>query len=701
MTDCGPTYSANLRRIAHCAILVWCVILMRLLYVQVWADEEYSELARKQQERRIELKAKRGRVFDRSGESLIINLRSLSFAADPHRVSRPGLVAATFSRVSQASPSSLRQKLREPRSFVWLARQVDYDRGERITKSGMGKAQGVYRFVEFKRCYPLGAFAGQLLGYTDIDNAGIEGCELAFEKHLGGKSGRALLKIDAKGHLLTDVEDIEEEMEDGRDVALTVSAVYQGIAEEELIRTVRQYRADSGCAIVMEPSTGEILALANVPVFDPNNPRRYPARTRKNHAIADLFEPGSTFKIVALAAALEERAVKPDDRIFCENGKMAIAGGRISDAHPHGWLTFREVVEQSSNIGTIKVARMLEPDKIYEYARKYGFGERTGIDLPGEINGKLSEPSEWSRRSRDTIVIGQEIGVTALQLANAYCAIANGGRLMVPHVRKALFDSDGDVDDETDPESIRWVMSGRTSKVLKDLLAGVVERGTGTNARIRGVEVAGKTGTAQRVDDGGHGYSKGRYVSSFVGFLPVDEPKLLCLVVIDSPRGGYYASEVAAPTFRRIMERILSAEGDKVERRIDDASDSTWTENDDGRVDVPNVKGMPRATAEAVLDETGLSVELDGKNEIVTSQSVEPGTRVELGSRVQLHCDEDPVDVKMPKLVGMSIKQAMNRLTEGGIRFRTVGFGTVRQQSPRPGARIGKGAVVTIKGENS
>ncbi|MBI4530356.1 MAG: PASTA domain-containing protein [Candidatus Latescibacteria bacterium] len=693
----GTSYLARVRLVAHIGVLIWLVIVGRLWYIQVWADEEYSAQAKKQQERRVELKARRGRILDRHGESMAINLRSLSFAADPNKVPRPERVVRTFSQVSGTSRADLRERLQRPRSFVWLARQVDFDRGEKITQMGMGKAQGVYRFVEFKRCYPLGASAGQLLGYTNVDNAGIEGSELAFEKHLGGRSGLALLKIDAKGHLLSDVERIEKEQEDGVDVVLTINAVYQGIAEDELAKGVERYHADSGIAIVMEPSTGEILAMANIPLYDPNTSRRYSASVKRNRAITDLFEPGSTFKIVTLAAALEEKSQKPDERIFCEHGKMAIVGGFIRDAHPHGWLTFREVIEQSSNIGMIKVARTIEAKLLYEYATMFGFGNTTGIDLPGEINGVLTDPSHWSLRSRDTIVIGQEVGATALQLANAYCAIANGGKLMVPRILKAIVAPDGETVAETDPEVIRRAIGRKTAKMMREFLCGVVERGTGVKAQIPGVKIAGKTGTAQKVNEGGHGYAPGRYVSSFVGFLPADDPKLLCLVVVDSPREVYWGSEVAAPIFRKIMERILSAEGDRVVRRSVD--DSREVEEDDGRVVVPNLKGMLRTAAEAALEETGLNVEVAGKDDMVTWQSVEPGLRVDVGATIRLSCEERPRDVEMPRLVGMPIKQAINRLSEGGVRFRVIGSGVVTQQSPRPGAKIGKGIVCVLKGD--
>ena len=329
--------------------------------------------------------------------------------------------------------------------------------------------------------------------------------------------------------------------------------------EEELKAAVERHRARSGMGIVMVPRTGEVLALASVPGFDPNRPGDYPMWTRKNRVITDIYEPGSTFKVVTAAAALEEKVMSPEDSVFCEEGAFLVAGRRFRDAHPYGWLTFREVVELSSNIGTIKVAERLGKDVLYRYARTFGFGAETGIDLPGEVKGILRPPSAWSGRSLASIAVGQEVSVTAIQMACAYAAVANGGMLMRPQIVLEVKGAGGKVLKRMKPEPVRRVVSEETARKLVEFLEGVVERGTGREARIPGVRVAGKTGTAQRPLEGGGGYAPGEFVASFVGFLPAEDPELLCLVVIDTPReGGHYGGQVAAPVFRRVVERVLS-----------------------------------------------------------------------------------------------------------------------------------------------
>ena len=535
-------------------ILFWVLLVGRLFFIQIWHGAEYASQARGQHERRKALEAIRGRFLDRNGRELAVNLRSSSFAADPSQVGEPGTISRQISALTGRSQEFLLRALRGRGSFVWLVRKTNPDIAREIRA---WRHPGLCEITEIVRWYPFGRLAGQLIGFTNLDNRGIEGTELSFNDELNGRPGWHTVSVDGRGHLLTSEEAPHGIPEHGDDVVLTLDARYQQILEEELEGAVSKFKANSAMGILMHPKTGDILAMANVPLYDPNRFWQCKPEIRKNRTVTDIYEPGSAFKIVTAAAVIERGLMDPDQRIFCENGTLAVAGGEIRDAHEYGWLTLQEVIEHSSNIGTIKAARCAGAKVIHEYARLFGFGAKIGMKLPGEVKGILKHPSFWSGRSLDTISIGHEVSTTALQLAAAYSAVANGGVLMRPRILKSIVRPEGTVTYRGKPETVRRVISERTAHVLVDFLVGVVERGTGKKARIEGLAIAGKTGTAQKVQKDGRGYSD-EFISTFVGFLPARDPKLVCLVVLDSPKEIYWSSEVAAPTFRRIVRRILS-----------------------------------------------------------------------------------------------------------------------------------------------
>lgn len=548
-------YLLRLRCAVALGVLLWAVLVYRLVVLQIIQGELYAAKAKRQHERKVPLEARRGRLLDHIGERLAINLRASSFVADPSQVEAPQQVAAQFAAVTGQSRDRLLGLLTSDRAFVWLARKVEGAQADRIRAMGL---PGVRELEETRRYYPLGTLAGQVLGRANVDQVGIEGCELAFEGRLKGLTGWTILQLDARGGAFQDPRGIGVAPQDGEDLVLTLDAVCQAVVEEELGYALETFKAKGAIGVVMVPSTGEILAMANVPLYDPNRPIRGDISVMRNRVITDPYEPGSTFKVVAASAALEEGTQRPDDRIFCENGAMAVPGGAVRDTHPHGWLTFREVIERSSNIGTIKVARGAGAQALYRYARAFGFGEATGIDLPGEAPGEVKGPSAWSSRSIYAVPIGYEVSVTPLQIAAAYGAIANGGLRMRPHLLKAVLDPEGAaLVEEVAPQPLGRAISEGTAQTVTEFLVGVVERGTGTKAEIDGLPVAGKTGTAKKPLEGGRGYAVDRFVSSFVGFTPAYRPQLLCLVIVDEPRGGRYTGgEVAAPTFRRIVERL-------------------------------------------------------------------------------------------------------------------------------------------------
>jgi cell division protein FtsI/penicillin-binding protein 2 len=502
-------------------------------------------------------------------------------------------------------------------------------------------------------------------------------------------------QVDARGTCLAALGAVEQLPVNGADVELTIDADYQSILEEELAATVAQFKAQSGMAIVTDPRTGEVLAMANVPLYDPNAFKRVGAAVRRNRTVTDLFEPGSTFKLVALAAALEERLFRPEDRIFCENGSLEVAGDEIRDTHPNGWLTVGEVVAQSSNIGTIKIARALGPGRLYRYVRLFGFGSTTSSGFPGEVDGELKHPSDWSKRSLETISIGQEIGVTALQMVAAYGAIANGGRLMAPRLVKRAVRGDSVVMD-SEGLPIRQVVSPAVARRVTEVLEGVVRNGTGSNAQIPGYRVAGKTGTAQRTAEGKSGYDPDRYVSSFVGFLPADQPELLCLVVVDSPEDTYWGSQVAAPVFNRVMRRVLSLRNTRLRHRsrpleapaaIDPAA--------------PRLTGLSGRAAARVLKRQGFRAQFVGNagdRGRVVRQAIglgdgPPEATVVLKGAASGHPDGIG---RIPDVTGQSLRQAVYRLTSAGFRVQATGSGPVVRQVPASGAALNKGSLCRV-----
>jgi cell division protein FtsI (penicillin-binding protein 3) len=607
--------------------VIWLLLAIRLVQVQGLRHQEYQAQAVNQQNRNIKLTGQRGRLLDCRGRLLAIDLQARTYYADAKFVDQPGEVARHFGALGWERPEVIERQLRNGDRFVYLARRVEE---AAVAQAESRTFNGVYKRPEIRRNYPMGYLAGQLLGHTNIDNLGNDGVEWSFERLLRPTEGRASCKVDALGKQLPGSWQEREKPEDGRSVMLTIDANYQVILEQELEQTVQSSGAEGGVGIITDPRTGAILAMANAPLFDPNSSGNTPAKWRRNRAITDPYEPGSTFKLVAASAVLEERLGNPEETIYCENGRLSLGKGRvIRDHHPYGSLTFRQVVEKSSNIGTIKIARRLSPSRYYEYIRNFGFAIRTGVDLPGESAGQLKDVRRWSGHSLETIAFGQEISVTALQLVQAYGVVANGGLLMQPKIVKGVVREDGRLEEEP-PQVTRRVLSPATAKTMRDILTGVVEEGTGKLAKIEGVKVAGKTGTAQRAAPDGRGFAPGETVVSFIGFLPADAPELLCLIVIDNPQREKWGGTLSAPTFQRVMERILNLPGErkialqqqtqeKVDKKSPDQEDET------SPVEIPELRGMNRRVARFQAGLRGLPVTFTGEGEVVVDQLPPPG----------------------------------------------------------------------------
>jgi len=533
------------------------------------------------------------------------------------------------------------------------------------------------------RWYPLGASLCHVVGFSSLDDEGMEGEELYYDQYLRGDGTGLVLLTDAKGNRFSP-PGLPTPPQGGEDLCLTIDADYQRICQEELERGVERTQAKGGSAIIIRPATGDILAMANLPSYNPNLPQRSKPQQRRNRAITDQFEPGSTFKLVTTAAALEEGIISLSDSIWCENGSIKIANTFIRDDGKFGWLTFRKVIEKSSNIGVIKVAERVGRDNLYRYARSLGFGSPTGIDFPGEPAGTLRPPEEWSGLSLASMSIGQEVSVTPLQLLNAYSCVANDGLLMQPHFLKAILDQGGRPIRGYPPSPIRRAISPATAHLITNLLVGVVERGTGRRAKIEGVKVAGKTGTAQKPDPDKGGYSQGKLISSFVGYLPAAKPRWAGLVVLDEPQRDRMGSKGAAPVFRRIMERILSKEG-LPERRIIQGEDRAYS-----YVVVPNLQNLSISQGRAILQRRELAGKEEGKGQTITSQTPAPGSLVHRGTTIKLTLSPTFSQL-MPDLRGMSLRRALSLLSHHNLRIEAEGEGIITAQDPLPGRPLAQG----------
>ncbi len=620
----------RLRVAALMGAVVWLALVGRLVQVQGVQHEFYASRAKEQQEQVIEIGARRGRVLDRTGRELSLDVPSTSYYCRPATLARPREVAAFFSRLDGRDASSLQQRLEDSsRSFVYLARQVEDDAAAQIRKRGF---KGVREQEETARYYPLRHLAGQLLGFTNVDNRGREGVEQAYDSLLKGRRGKSHVFVDAHGAPLPHRTAEQAKAEDGGDLQLTIDAMYQGVLEEELVAAIKRTGAESGLGIVSDPRTGDILAMASVPLFDPNNPGMAPAAMRRNRPVTDSFEPGSTFKAVSLAAVMEEGLAKAQTPVFCENGALVLVNNdTIRDVSPHGILTMAEVVEKSSNIGAIKLVRRMEKRDFYEYIRRFGFGTRTGIGLPAESTGLLRGTSTWSERSLETLAIGQELSVTLLQMAQAFGAIANGGLLMTPNIEKR------GVADE--PLVVRRVISEQTSAQMRSILAAAVRAGTGKKAALFGLDVAGKTGTAQRARADGSGYAADENIASFIGFAPADKPVLLCAIVVENPSGVKWGGEVAAPVFKRVMERLAALTDSPlrpVHHTIGSASVAVDGAGQSGSA-APDFRGMSPLAAVNCGRLRGLRVQFSGSGGLVVDQVPLPGDRVN-SAEGAVHC---------------------------------------------------------------
>ena len=652
-------FRARIALLGVCLMCVALLVVVRAFHLQIASGDRLRGMAEDQHVRHLRVSPRRGAIYDRHGAELAVSADVESVYANPRRLKAmeqdPQTVARRIAKVLDVDRKQLAKRLGSDRYFVWIERRVSPNEATRIRELDI---PGVELTSEARRYYPNRHLAAHLLGFADIDGRGIEGIELAYEDRLRGLDRRVEAIRDRRGHVV-----FADDMEDartiqGQSVVLTIDKAIQHIAERELALGVRTFEARGGSVVVMDPSTGEILALANYPPFNPNEPSKHPTAHRRNRAVVDRFEPGSTVKPFTMAAALAAGAVKPNQSINCENGVTRMGGRLLHDAHPYEWLTPTQILAYSSNIGTAKIAQDLGKKELYRGFRRFGFGERTGLRVPGETAGILRHYRRWYEIDTAAVSFGQGMSVTNVQLATAMSAIANGGRLMQPMLVRRMSDGHGVTIEENKPRVRRQVVPRRVAKLVGQMLTAVTEPGgTAIEAAVDGYLVAGKTGTAQKADYVHGGYAKDKWLASFIGFAPADRPSVVISVVIDEPVIAHYGGTVAGPVFRRIAEVTLRHMGiapegrqavlaKKKEQRVPAAETGPVLEDETvekGESAVPNVRSLPLRQAVIALHAQSLVAEVQGSGLVVT-QDPAPGKAVSHGSVVRLQLERRRFD---------------------------------------------------------
>ena len=652
---------------AACLALAFIGILGRLAYLQVWKHDEYARLAENQHAKTVPLRPKRGPILDRGGQALAVSSRADALYVTPVKVEDAGRLAARLAPILGEPAREIARKLTVAKKFAPVRRRLTPDMARAVRDL---KDPSLTLVEDSLRLYPNRELAAQLIGFEGAEGKGLAGMEQVWDGHLAGVEGRAVVERDALGREVTGAPIVLKPSVAGQGIMLTIDATIQYLAEKEVDAAWRRTRAKSAMAVAMDPRTGEILAMAIRPTYNPNAFATATDDDRRVRAVTDPFEPGSTFKVIMAASALEEGVVRPTDRIFGENGAITIANATIHDWKKYGWLTFAEVLQNSSNVGSIKVGMQIGKERYYKYMTGFGFGAPTNLGLPGESRGQLRPPAQWSGLSLATMSIGQEISVTAVQMIAAFSAVANGGRLMQPQIIRAVVDAQGREIRSFEPKTVRQVISPETARTLTEMMVNVVANGTGRHAAIPGYDVAGKTGTAQKMDPATRRYSRAPGVLSFVGFVPADDPRLTMIVLLDEPKNEKWGSEAAAPMFAAIGREAL--------RYLNvPPRDSS---------PVPIVRGEILAGAPAG-PRGGGPVEPAQPGAPAPAAGLAPEPPTPVG-------DAQPV---MPRLAGLSLRQALEALAPFDVRLEIAGRGVVTGQTPAPGAPLTSGVVCRLQ----
>ncbi|MBW2688970.1 MAG: transpeptidase family protein [Deltaproteobacteria bacterium] len=644
----------RIRLIGVIFIIGFALVAMRAFDLQVMQEEEWDKRAERQHQKVIPLTAQRGTIFDSNGEELAVSVDVDSVYAEPRKLEDRAAAAKKLAKALGLSSKKINAKLKGNNNFVWLKRQVSPSQSASVKAL---KLKGVGMIKEPRRFYPNSNIAAHLLGFTGLDPKGLEGLELKYDKMILGRGGYLVMERDAMGRGLGSGLPQVQGATRGHDLYLTLDKNLQYIAERELADGLRKTEAKAGTVVMMEPSTGKVLAMASYPEYNPNAFSRYKPYQWRNRAVCDSYEPGSTFKVFLMAAALNEAVVSTTQKIDCENGKFRVGGKDIHDHKRYQKLTPAEIIKYSSNIGAAKIGKLLERDTFHSYLRDFGFGQRTGIDLPGEVVGLLHAPNKWFEVDLAAISFGQGVSATPIQLTAAAAAIANGGYLMEPYIVDRVVDSQGQVTIQNQPHVVRKVIARDVAQTVTRMMEMTTEEGgTATNARVPGFRVAGKTGTAQKVDAVTGGYSADKRVASFIGFLPAEEPRLVMLVTIDEPKKLVYGGLTAAPVFSRIAAQAMQYF--KVAPNEDMPSGET-------------LPSLDQIFAEAMAPEKV-------KVKEVTTSEVFGGPQ-------------------MPDFVGLSYRQVLEVMEERQLNVSFRGRGRVVEQSPVSGVAIPYGAPVWVR----
>ncbi len=671
-----PDTSTRRALLVAAVIVCWMLaVSARLLYLQVSKHDGLFERAQRQQQYALDTGPQRGLLLDRQERELARSIQTESVFVDPAELENTGdinCVAAMVAPVLKTNETALFNELLQAREsgrrFLWLARRLTSEQAETIRGFGL---RGIHLRAEPKRFYPNGSLAAHVLGFVGLDGTGLGGVEQVYNERVVGEPGKLFIEKDSSGEAY---ESFEVPSKPGQTIILTIDQSIQYRAEQALLAAVKQSRAKSGTAIVLDPHTGEILALANAPTFDPNSPGSVWPEARSNWALQNIYEPGSTFKIIAFSAALEKGLVKPDDRIDCQMGAITVAGRVIRDHTAFGTLTITQALEKSSNVAAIKLGLRVGDATMYEYMTRFGFGSRTGIELPGETPGLLRPVRRWQASSIGSLAIGQEIGVTPLQMAAAFGALANNGLRVAPHLVREIRTSSGNSVYRANPDQ-RRVIAPETAQALRRMLEGVTLNGTAKLAQLDGYTAAGKTGTAQKIDPKTKTYSSTKHVASFVGFAPVENPAVVIIVVIDEPGGAYHGGQVAAPLFREIAEKILPDLGVAPDTKL--KGDTQLVAQAERTPEALIRSYQERSRVEAARKATLPSVAGKGSGEIVYAVASNKA-------------------ILMPDLRGRSVRDVARACAQLGLQVEARGDGRVIQQNPAPGQEIASGQVVYV-----
>jgi cell division protein FtsI (penicillin-binding protein 3) len=710
-------------------LVLWCVAICgRLVFLQIFSYGKFVKQAGHQQQRAIPLAAKRGVIYDRAGHELAMSVLVDSAFAVPTEVKDLPTAVSLITRITGDDYNVVLADCRAHKTFCWVARKANDETIQRINSL---KLQGIHFQKEPKRFYPARDLAAQVLGSVGMEDSGQSGIEHEFEDELRGRAGKMFISVDARRQWFADVE---TQPDPGDNLVLTLDKNIQYIAEKELDQAIHDTQAIAGTVIVENPHTGEILALANRPTFNPNLRKQITPGALTNRAVSYAYEPGSTFKLVTISAALEEKVTNPDEVFDCQMGSIVYNGMRIRDSKPHGLLPVWGVLAESSDVGSIKIALRLGEDRFYKYIRAFGFGQQSGIELPGETRGMTKPVSRWSKVSIAAISMGQEIGISPIQLTGLISTFANDGVWVAPRIVA------GTVQPRGTPQTVAFhpgrshrVISSYTAAEMRSMMQKVVLEGTGRKAILEGYTSAGKTGTGQKVDPATGVYSKTKYIGSFAGFAPLNNPQIVVAVILDSAVGLHQGGQIAAPVFRRISQQVLeylhvphdlplAPQHQLLLAKMKDKDLEEGTPDHPGEtLEAADVNGdSSESTKSPSLAQSPMPANVGSDGEVVqaamrepvpqnllpasdgpaiSSKTPEPGiaAQVRLPSSGTVVLDVEQGGIEVPSFVGKTVRGAVESAQDSGLELDAVGSGVARQQTPAAGTHVAAGARVTVQ----